>query len=190
MTRITRTITAIAAALALTACTVQGPSVTADDTTASPGAALGEAAADAAKVGKNAPPTAAKVGGSLTVTNGDSTATWTLNEVRRDKRDEWRAAPNGLFVSARITVKAISGDTFAAAGELALVTTDGEVIDQDYVVSFPNRTSIIMGNSLSPGQHSTGWVFFDVTPAQAKGAKLQLKQFSFLGDDPVGYWAI
>jgi hypothetical protein len=186
MTRIIRTtLTAILTAAALAACTVDGPRITATDT-ASPGAAVGKAAADAVK---GQAPTAAKVGGTITVANGDTTAAWTLNEVRKDKRDEWHAAVNGLFISGRITVKATSGDTFASTTDITLVTADGQVVDQDYSASFANRHATITAN-LSEGQHATGWVFFDVTPAQAKGARLQLKQLALFGDDPVGYWAL
>jgi hypothetical protein len=181
---------ALAAVLALTACT--GPAVTGVEVDPSTGAALGEAAGNAARDGA-APttgPNTVKVGGSVIVDSGGTKTTWTLVEVKRDKGDRWQSADNGLFLSAHFKIRVNEGEAFLSGGDLTLVTADGQVIEQSYVVDFKGRNPVTVISDLRTGQHVDGWVFFDASPAQLSGAKIQLKQLAFFGDDPVGYWTL
>jgi hypothetical protein len=155
-----------------------------DDVTVSGGRASVDATAEPAPPAKTA-----KVGGSLTVDHGDNAATWTLVEVRRDKRDDFNPAPSGQFICARLKVTGTEGETFVSPwSDLTVVTATGRVVEQ--TLGFFGKRKALPSLDIRKGQNAEGWVFFDVSAADAKGAKLQLKQFSLFGDDPVGYWQL
>lgn len=138
-----------------------------------------------------APTNTVKVGQALTVHSDVGDATWTVRQVKTDTHDDLGQTPPGgrKILSALVNVRqAGEGTTFVDITSVSLVTAQGQVINQTFA-HFDNRKDLAPAD-LRTGQYAEGWVYFEATPAELKGAKLQLKQIALFGDSPVGYWTV
>lgn len=134
-------------------------------------------------------PTTVKITQPITVTGDGRTARWTVKSVARDPRDTIQSAGTGrVFVSVHVDVTVTAGETFISSSDLSLITGTGEVVSQTIAI-FDDRKELNAAD-VRAGQHVDGWVFFEAPTAQLAKAKIQLKQMSLFGDDPVGYWTL
>lgn len=134
-------------------------------------------------------PTTVKVGGKLTVDADGITAVWTVTATETRKTDQFGLTPqNGTFLLAHVQVDVREGQTFVCSCDLSVITTSGKVIDQGFA-SFKNRPDL-NSTDVQAGQNVDGWVFFDLSAAQLKGARLQLRQQSLFSDADLGYWKL
>lgn len=177
----------IAAFAALTAITIGCGGPDRDDVTVSGGTVSTSSADDD---GDAPTATTAKVGQQLKVNRRGDSSAWTLIEVEHDKRDDLAAATSGQYLSLHVKAEATGGEvTYVNPWQdLALVTADGKVLEQT-LATFAKRTPMPT-TDIRAGERAQGWVFYDLTAADAKGAKLRLTQFNLFGDDPVGYWQL
>lgn len=172
----------VAAAALLAACGSGGN----DDTTINPGAA-GPAETQATTPA----PATAKVGGTLAVKTNGVHAEWTLNQAETRTADQFGAqAPNnGTYLLVKVTVKVRQGtEAFVCSCDLAVISAKGKVHEPTFA-TFDNRPDLTTA-TVAAGQNTDGWVTFAVTAADLKGARLQLKQSSFIEGATFGYWTL
>jgi hypothetical protein len=149
------------------------------------GGGNGAAAAEA----KDAAPIAVKIGQKLTVDSGGLHATYTLSKPEIRAEGEFGSEPeNGAYLVAFLRVDVAKGETFACSCELSLVQKDGKVREQTYA-SFDDRPEFESAD-LKAGQHSDGWVVWDLPKKSINGSKVQLKISSLFADSEYGYWTV
>lgn len=132
-----------------------------------------------------------KVGQALTVRSDIGDTTWTVKKVATDAHDDLTQTPTGgrKYLSVLVNVRMTGeGSSYVDITSISVVTAAGQVLTQTFA-HFDNRKDLPPAE-LRTGQFAEGWVFFEATPAELKGAKLQLKQLVLFGETPVGYWTL
>jgi len=149
----------------------------------------GDAAGEPADATTAAEPIAVQVGQKLSVKTPALVATYALSKAQVVTSGEYGSKPeNGAWLVAYLRVDVAKGETFACACELSLVQKDGKVRDQAYadIAGKEEFTS----TDLKKGQHTDGWVVFDLPKGQINGSKVQLKIASLFTDSEYGYWTV
>jgi hypothetical protein len=130
--------------------------------------------------------TTVRVGETLTV-SGDADVDYTLVKTEQKLVDKWGdKASRGVFLLIYMKVTVKSGSDYICSCNLSFVTAGGKVYDSTWE-SFKGHEELDAVD-LAAGQHTDGWVVFDVPKAAVAGAKIQLQPNTF--QELYGYWQL
>lgn len=129
-----------------------------------------------------------RVGTALTVETDGLTVVYTVERAeQKTGADGYSRTPdNGAWLLVKASARVTKGSTFVCACDLSLIGHDGRVYEQT-VASFKGHPDFASA-TVSAGQHTDGWLTFDVSAKTLVTARIQLKVTALLGDDAYGYW--
>lgn len=166
-----------AAALVAIGCGAGDDASVSGDTDAPAAAAASSAAPE---------PKGYRVGGAVTVKQGDTQAVYTILKQEKRATDDFdQKAAGGQWLLLHLKVEVKAGQLYACDCALSLVDNTNRVYVQGFA-TFETRPAF-RSSDLKAGQHTDGWVIFEA-PKKLTGAKVQLKITELFGDDEYAYW--
>jgi len=119
---------------------------------------------------------------TLTSSSGDEVH-YTVAADRTYTKTKYGTKPkNGILYGIKVTVEVVEGSVYAYAGDVALVSADGTVYEGTGV----GVDGGLDGVELNRKQRAAGVVVFDIPPAAAKGARIELRE----GSTNQGFWEV
>jgi hypothetical protein len=137
-------------------------------------------------------PVTAKVGQTVTITDGlsgEDEIAFTVKSVKQVKSDNQFAQPEKgkVFIGVQITTRINKGDALMTGDEIKLIGPDGEVYNNEMFVA--GIDGLFEWTNLKAGQQKSGLVIFQApSSAAGKGAKIEVN--SFWGDSPSAYFTV
>jgi hypothetical protein len=134
----------------------------------------------------------AAVGGTLAVTGPKIDIEYTIIATERvNVDDSGRRPTNGVFLLAHAAVRAKKGSVFACGCDFTFVDAGGKVYQQDPrdIAGKPHFES----PDLVAGQHTDGWIVFDVPDHALTGGRVEVRpgvHFGYKADSLYGYWQL
>ncbi|WP_250029872.1 DUF4352 domain-containing protein [Paractinoplanes maris] len=146
-------------------------------------------AADAAPAKKPSGPKTVQMGQKLAVNAAGLKGTWTVSKAEIRTKDKYGYAPqNGAWLLVFLRVDVSEGEAFTCPCDISLVQKDGKV--NEWGTGGLQGRPDFNATQVAAGQHSDGWVVFDVPKSAIAGSKVQLKIMNLFGNDAYGYWTV
>ncbi len=133
-------------------------------------------------------PETVAMGAPIRVSADGITATYTVSKPKIKKSSSFMKPQNGAWLLVFYRVDVTKGEASTCPCDISLVEKSGKVHEWGVgsIDGYPDFTA----GSVRAGQHSDGWVVFDLPESAIDGAKVQLKVLSLFGENAYGYWQV